>query len=396
MCREAKVLLIISALFTFAMGLSNIFVNIFFWKQTSEFRVIAIYHLTHYVATPFAFILAGMLAKRKNGIWSLRIGLLLYALFFMLLLLWGDKGTVYIYVLGVIYGIATGFYWLAFNTLSFDFTHMNNRDTFNGFNGCSAGVAAAVSPMSSAYIISSLGGMKGYDVVFALTLITFVILIFISMLLRCRNYGYRLDYKRVFSANNKEWGIVRVATAVWGFRDVIIVFLINILTIEETGSELSLGKLTLVSSLISSASYVLVQKTIKPPRRRLAILIGAMGSFAAVMGLSLGVFYGTLVFYIIMDAFFLPFFLIQLNSATFNVIDRNHEEDMRIEYMINKDVVLNSGRTASVLILIILLSFFKGPSVLKFYLLFLGVVPLASGYTLGKLKEVLAGVRKRG
>lgn len=386
MCKEAKILLVISALFTFAMGLSNIFVNVFFWKQTNEYTVIAIYHLTHYITTPVAFVLGGALAKRKNGIWSLRIGLLTYVLFFTLILFWGSKGTYYIYLLGVIYGIATGFFWLAFNTLSFDFTHMNNRDTFNGFNGCCAGVAAAISPMLAAYIISSFSGIKGYNVVFAMTLITFILLSLVSLLLRCKNYGYRLEYKKIFSRNCEEWGIVRTATALWGFRDVIIVFLVNILTIETTKSELSLGKLTLISSLASSASYVLVQRVIKPPRRRLSITMGVLGSAIAVLGLTVNVVYGTLVFYIIMDAFFLPFFLIQLNSASFNVIDRNDEKDMRIEYMINKDLVLNGGRAVSVLILLALLTLFKSNGALRFYLLFLGLVPIVSGYSLGRLE----------
>ena len=386
MSREAKILLAISALFTFAMGLSNIFVNIFFWKQTNDYVVIALYNLTHYIATPITFIIAGVLAKRKNGIWALRIGLLTYALFFMLMLFWGRKGTSYIYILGVIYGIATGFYWLAFNTLSFDFTHINNRDTWNGYNGCCAGVAAAISPMLSAYIISSRSGMQGYNMVFAMTLGTFVALTLVSLLLRCKNYGHSLDYEKAFSRNCEEWGIVRIATAIWGFRDVIIVFLVNILTIEATGSELSLGKLTLAGSLISSASYVLVQRVIKPPKRRLAIILGALGTSVAVLVLTVNVVYATLVLYVMMDAFFLPFFLIQLNSATFNVIDRSHENNMRIEYMINKDIVLNSGRVISVLILIVLLTSFKNSGVLKAYLLLLGVIPAVSGYFLARLK----------
>jgi YQGE family putative transporter len=87
-----------------------------------------------------------------------------------------------------------------------------------------------------------------------------------------------------------------------------------------------------------------------------------------------------------MDAFFLPFFLIQLNSATFNVIDGNHEKNMRIEYMINKDLVLNGGRVISVFVLITLLSLFKSNGVLKFYLLFLGLIPIVSGYFLRRLK----------
>ena len=227
--------------------------------------------------------------------------------------------------------------------------------------------------------------------VFTMTLATFVILTLVSMLLRCKSYGRRLDFKKAFSRNCEEWSIVRTSTTLWGFRDVIIVFLVNILTIEATKSELSLGKLTLISSLVSSASYVLVQRVIKPHHRRLSILIGVFGSSIAVLALTIKVVYGTLVFYIMMDAFLLPFFLIQLNSATFNVIDRNHEEDMRIEYIINKDLVLNGGRIISVLILITLLSLFKAARTLKFYLLFLGVVPIVSGYFLGKLRGVFEG-----
>lgn len=391
MCKEAKVLLVISALFTFAIGLSNIFVNVFFWKQTNDFIIIAVYNLMHYITIPMAFVMGGILAKRKNGIWSLRIGLLTYAMFYGLILLWGNRGTFYIYLLGAVYGIATGFYWLAFNTLSFDFTHLSNRDTFNGFNGCSAGVAAAVSPMASAYIISVTGGMKGYTVVFALTLAMFVILAVISLFLRCRNYGSRLDYRRAFSSNGEEWAIIRRSTAIWGFRDVTIVFLVNILIIEATKSEMSLGKLTLLGALLSSGSYVLVQKVIKPPARRFSILLGAVGSFMAVLIPAIKVEYATLLSYVALDAFFLPFFLIQLSSATFNVIERNQEKDMRIEYMINKDIVLNSGRVASILLFIAMLSVFDGTSIIKFYLLFIGLVPVASGYFLRKLRTVLEG-----
>jgi YQGE family putative transporter len=118
MCREAKVLLAVSALFTFAMGLSGIFVNVFFWRETGNFLVIVIYNLTHYIFTPVTFIIGGIIAKRKNGIWSLRFGLILFALFYSLILLIGNKGTLYIYLLGILNGLASGFYCLAFNTLA--------------------------------------------------------------------------------------------------------------------------------------------------------------------------------------------------------------------------------------------------------------------------------------
>lgn len=391
MCKNAKILLTMSALFSFAVGLSGIFINVFIWKETNSFIVIAIYNLVNYIFTPITFVLAGILAKKKNGIWSLRIGLIIYALFYALILFIGTKEIVYIFFLGVVHGMATGFYWLAFNTLSFDFTDINNRDTFNGFNGSFSGVTAAVAPMTSAYIISRFSGINGYGVVFSMTFAIFLLLILISIVLKCENCSSRIDFKRVFSANGEDWRIIRKSTVLWGFRDVIIIFLVNILIIETTKSELSLGKFAFIASLISSASYMMVQKIIKPSYRRLSIFIGTIGSFLAICGLVIRISHSTLLTYIIMDAFFLPFFIIQLSSSTFNVINRAHEENMRIEYMINKDLMLNTGRIISLIILITLLTTFENFSILKFYLVFIGVAPIASGYFLRKLKRVLQG-----
>lgn len=391
MCKEAKILLMVSAIFTFAVGLSGIFVNVFFWKQTSSFIIIVIFNLVQYIATPFTFILGGVIAKRKNGIWSLRLGLMMYAISYALILFLGNRGELYIYFVGVLLGLAAGFYWLAFSTLCFDFTCVDNRDTFNGFNGSCAGVASAVAPITSAYIISKFSGARGYNLVFIATLSLFVILILISLMLKCKNYGGKLYFKKIFSRNCDEWGTIRKATFFWGFRDVIIGFLVNILIIETTKSELSLGKLTLIASLLTSSSYVLVQKIIKPSRRRMAIFIGTIASFIAIWGIAYKVTYTTLLIYVVMDAFFLPFFLIQLSSSTFNVINRAHDEDMRIEYMINKDIAINSGRSISAIILIVLLSVFKNTSILRVYLLFIGLAPVAAGYFLTRLKHVLDG-----
>lgn len=396
MCKNAKVLLVVSALFSFAMGLSGIFVSVFFWKETNSFIIIVIYNLIHYITTPITFILAGMLAKKKNGIWSLRVGLIMYALFYALILYIGNKGVMYIYSLGVIFGMAVGFYWLAFNTLSFDLTDVTNRDTFNGFNGSCAGIAAAVAPITSAYTISRFNGLKGYKVVFALTLIIFIILILLTGILKCKNYSDKLNFKKIFSCNCDEWRIIRASTFFWAFRDVIIVFLVNILIMETTKSELSLGKFALIASLISSAAYILVQKIIKPPYRRSSIFIGTIGSFLAVLALSIKITNSTLFMYTVLDAFSVPFFIIQLASSTFNVINKAHEEEMRIEYMINKDIILNGGRIISSLILVILLTTFKNSGVLKIYLIFIGLAPLAAGYFLRKLKGILEGSKITG
>lgn len=391
MRKEAKILIVVSALFTLAMGLSGIFVNVFFWRKSNDFMLIVLYNLMHYLITPIAFIAAGWLSKKKNGIWSLRIGILLFALFFGMILLVGDCCINYVYPLGILFGIASGFYWLAYNTLSFDFTTLEDRDTYNGFNGSCSGIAAAIAPISSAFIISSFKGVSGYRIIFIITLTLFVILLGISLLLRCENYGHKLDFSRALGKNCEEWQSIRKATFLWGFRDVIISFIVSILIIKTTGSELSIGKLSLLAALVSSGAYMLVQKIVKPPRRRASVFIGAAASFVALWGLIINVNYTTIFIYTIMDALFLPFFLIQLSSSTFNVINRAHEENMRIEYMINKDWVLNGGRIISAGILVIMLKIFKEANILRYYLIFIGAAPILAAYFVAKLKKVLEG-----
>ncbi|MDP4089190.1 MAG: MFS transporter [Bacillota bacterium] len=391
MRKEARILIVVSAFFTMAMGLSGVFVNIFFWRETKSFMVIVLYNMMHYIMTPLTFIAAGWLSKKKNGIWSLRIGLLLFALFFGLILFVGSRGIYYIYPLGLLFGIASGFYWLAFNTLCFDFTSTDNRDTFNGYNGSCAGVAGVIAPITAAYIISRFSGVKGYSVVFGITLALFIALLIISLILKCDNYGSRLDISKALGKNCQEWRHIRKAMFLWGFRDVIIVFIVNILIIQTTGSELSIGKLSLLGALISSGSFVLVQKIVKPPRRVAAVYTGAIFSFAALWGLIINVNFNTILLYIVLDAFFLPFFMIQMSSSTFNVINGAHEEDMRIEYMVNKDWALNGGRVISSLILVAMLSIFGGSGILRYYLILIGAAPIVSAYFIAGLKKVLRG-----
>lgn len=386
MCKNAKILLMVSALYTLAMGLSNIFINVFFWRETNNFIVVATYNLIIHIVTPLVFILAGILSKSKNGIWSMRLGLLIYSIFFGSILLIGNRGVIYIYILGAVCGIAAGFYWLAFNTLCFDFTDTNYRDTFNGFNGCFAGIATIIGPITAAFIISRFKGFIGYRVVFTITFVIFIILIFISLKFSCKNYSNKLNYRVAFFGNSREWKTVSKATFVWGFRDATIVLVVNIMIIEILKSELTLGIFILIASLISSSSYLLVQKIIKPDKRKLSILIGTIGSFLAVWMLVFKIGYPSLLLYIIMDAFFIPFYMVQLSSAAFNVIDHGHEENLRIEYMINRDLVLNGGRIISTFILILLLVFIKNSQALKIYLIFMGMSSLGAGYFLRKLE----------
>lgn len=390
MCKKAKILLLVSGLFTLAMGLSNVFVNILLWKKSNDFIMIAKYNLMHYIFTPIVFIISGWISKKKNGIWPLRLGICGFMLFFIFILLVGDHIIKNIYPLGILFGISSGFYWLAFNLLCFDFTSINNRDTFNGFNGSIVAIANGIAPFIAASIIERGRNTGGYTMVFAISLVLFIILIWVSILLKSEDYGEKIIIKKLFSNNNEEWKILRKAYVIWGLRDVVIVFLISILIYKTTGSELSLGKISFFSYIIAALSCVIQQKIIKPKRRILSITIGAVAAFVAIIGLVIQIEYIYLLAYVLIDAIFMPFFTVPMSSVAFNSLTRNNEEKFRTEYIINKELVLNIGRMISTSILIVLLTFINHPRILNYFLLFLGSSQLLALYYFKKVKSLKA------
>ncbi len=386
MSKKAKLLLTVSALFTLAMGISNVFLNILLWKESKNFIVLAEYNLMQYMFLPITFIFAGWLSKRKNGIWSLRLGILFFIILFGLILLFQDKISNFVLIFGILFGVAAGFYWLAFHVLSFDFTSTENRDTFNGYNGSIAGICSAVAPISSAYIINKNVLGMGYTIVFSISLLLFVVLILVSFLLKAEYYGRKMDFKKIIGTNSHDWSFLRKGLFTWGFRDVIIGFLIFVLVFKTTGSEWSVGTFSLIGSLISSVAFVIEQKLVKPKSRLKSMLAGAGLMFLAVWGLVVNISYGTLLLFIILDSAFLPFFMVPFSSAGFNIISLQHQEDLRLEYIINKEIILNMGRVVSLLILIGLLWFVKYDRSLNYFLMFIGCAQIIALYFLRKMR----------
>ena len=128
------------------------------------------------------------------------------------------------------------------------------------------------------------------------------------------------------------------------------------------------------SPVLSSFAFLIQQKLFKPRHRLLSMYIGVTLMLIAVLGLTWNIGYTTLLIFIVIESIASPFFITPMASATFNVINEYHEESLRAEYIINKEIVLNLGRIISTLVLIILLALVKQVHVLNFYLLFLGSV----------------------
>src|SRR5690625_3832653 len=172
--RDLIFLLIIGGLYSLGIFLSNTFVNVYLWKQAGDYITIAVYNLAIFIFQPLTFILAGRIAKKVDRVIVLRLGVSFLSLFFLTVLIIGEKASSFNFVLGSILGIGYGFYWLAFNVLTFEITEPETRDFFNGFLGVLQSVAGMIGPLLAGFIIAKMAANTGYTIIFLSSFILFI------------------------------------------------------------------------------------------------------------------------------------------------------------------------------------------------------------------------------
>ncbi|NNV05405.1 MFS transporter [Geobacillus sp. C56-T2] len=350
--RDLLLLLCIGGFYALAVSLSNTFVNIYLWKQTGDFRDVALYNLAVVTMQPLTFLFAGRLAKQIDRILILRLGVSCLAVFFVTVLFVGPRAHQYLLVLGALLGVGYGFYWLAFNVLTFEITEPETRDFFNGFFGVLTSSAGMIGPIVAGYVISSLAGQKGYTLVFSLSLGLFLVAVLLSFFLKRRTAAGKYLFVRIVKerTQNENWRLITNAHFFQGLREGSFVFVISVLVYVTSNSEWALGKYGLVNSFTSFVAYYAVSRLMKQEYRMKAILLGGLLLYAAIFLIVFQPSYPRLIIYAVTIAIAYPILLVPYSSLTFDVIGRSWKSaEARVEYIVVRELFLNAGRVVSIL-----------------------------------------------
>lgn len=373
--RDLALLLALGGLYSLSVALSNSFVNIYLWKQSGDFTEIGLYNLSIVILQPLTFILAGRWAKKVDRIIVLRTGVIFLALFYLSVLAAGTGASRMLMLLGGLLGIGYGFYWLAFNVLTFEITEPETRDFFNGFLGILSSAGGMIGPIASGFIITIIGGMKGYMAVFGLSLTLFSLAVILSFFLKPRPSEGKYSFKEVLSERkrNHNWRLITNAHLFQGLREGTFVFVISVYVYLSTGSELSLGTFGLLNSGVSFIAYYAASRLIKKRRRKKAILLGGLILYGAVFLIFRDVTFAKLLVYGASIAVAYPILLVPYMSITYDVIGRSWKAaEMRIEYIVVREIFLNMGRIISIVAFLAAVTFFDWHKSIPAILLVLG------------------------
>ncbi|XQY90716.1 MFS transporter [Metabacillus sp. HB246100] len=359
--KDLLLLLCIGGLYSLSISLSNTFVNVYLWKQSGQFLDLGIYNLSIVTLQPLTFIVAGRLAKKIDRVMVLRLGVIFLAIFFLSVLIIGSNAAKFLILLGGTLGVGYGFYWLAFNVLTFEITEPETRDFFNGFLGIMNSTAGMIGPIIAGFIISRFENFTGYTTIFSISLLLFSGAVILSFFLKRRPADGDYLFIRIIKErkNNKNWWLITSAHFFQGLREGTFIFIIGVFVFITTGSELALGTFGLVNSGVAFLSYYIAARVIKKNRRKPFILIGGSILYLSISLLIFDLTYTKLLIYAGLIAIGYPMLLVPYMSLTYDVIGKAwNAAKARIEYIVVKELFLNAGRIVSILCFIFAITVF--------------------------------------
>jgi YQGE family putative transporter len=354
---EAVLTIGINSLFQFGASMAGLFLNLYLWRLTEDLVVNGTYNIIVFLLTPVGFLAGAWLAKKTDRLVSYRAGIMLTALFYLLVILAGTAVVRHYIWFAIFSGFASGMYWTASLVLMYEVSTAANRIRFLGLNATFFNLAGLAGPAIAGMIIGVMEGLTGYLVTFALALSLFVLSAFIS--LRILPSGQRhkplyIKFVPLAMRRRPAWLKALFAIFLWGLFQGITLFLPNIMLFRTVGREDWVGYLTIFFSGLVILSSFLTSRFGREHHGRRYVLMAAAGVTIGSAFLFIGFRFWTVAVFMILFSLSNPLMHNTLSNYYYRQIALLPlRGQLRNEAIVMRETFLNAGRILSIAALLV-------------------------------------------
>jgi YQGE family putative transporter len=370
-------------LWAFGQALADSFVNVYLFRLSEGYRSVILFQIWRTLGIPTGFYLAAALARASSTAWAYRAGVLGFQAFFLAVLLLGKSSLSALPFLGMLQGLAIGFYWLGWGVLVLEMVRDQERDAFFGTGLAGLGLASIVGGPAAGLFLSGWQGLGGYFWLFLLASGVFFSSTWISFSLKGSplpkgRFGQVLRVK-----HPPAWRGILWASYASGIRDGILAYLIALLVYQVSSSEAKLGGYSGWVALLGVAGAWLAGRLSRPEKRGFWMMAGAASLTLATLGLVWRVSLWTLWIYGTLTAFLGPLFQVPYSAVYYKVMsDSKRLLRRRAEYFTFKEIPLGLGRLSANFFVLFFVTGPQGIS-MKGLLAVIGLIPLLMAAMLG-------------
>ncbi len=352
--RRANTMVAVHGAYTAANLLAGAFLSIFLWRASHDLTPIALYSGLSALMIPAAFLANGLLWRGIGAGASIRIGLFGCGLSYLVILILGNDAPHWVVLLGLLRGVAEGFYWSGFHLVTYDTTSDRDRDRYFGAQAtASLLLTAALPPAAGAIIVAGTrvgGAYRGYQLVFALAAVVLMAAMVLAGRLPSAARG-RLSLHRVatLARRNPDWRWVTRARLADGFTGSLAGLVLTILMFLVLKNEQQVGNFNGLMGLLGVGISLGLAAFMKPQHRIACALAGGALLVLSTFLLPLYLTAWAIVGFGLLRAIGGPLYGNALAPVALQVIDRDPAPKvMRYDYIVHQELCLGIGRVVSI------------------------------------------------
>ena len=356
-----------------ATNLSAIFVNIYLWKANQNVRDVAVYNLYYSIAVPLTFIIGGWIIKSIGPLPIYRIGILSDIAFYVLLLLLKTESVHYLWLIGVLKGVGTGFWALGMHVISFDHVEQDDLEVVFSYRSVFMRAAILIAPLITGVILKLLPSQRGYDIIFTCSLVVFAAAVLSTLNIRNTKKYSRYRLLSVLKNTNGSWMGIMASQTMFGVREITFSFLINLLLFIETNSELSVSGFAVIGGVIAILSTYVIGRRISAANRRRILMLSAVFLMLSILGMTSDITIYSILFFVVISSSFEPLQNIVFNTMGFEVIQKNiRDESQQVEYIVAREIPMAVGRCLGLTAFVVSQDVLNHPALLKGIIIAIG------------------------
>lgn len=356
--KDAVVTLVIHACYHFGASMAGVFLNLYLWRLTGSLFVNGLFMIIGFCTASIAFAIGGKIAKTKDRLFVYRVGILLTAIFYLMIIIVRESVVEYFYLFAIFNGTAGAFYWLGYLTLMYDVSTDRNRIRYLGLNAITFNAAGLAGPALAGFIIAFYQDLSGYITVFSLALMMFIITTVGSLRLRSDSTHHKTYYLKMMGLlmrKNQQFLKGLIGWWVVGLMQGAMLFLPNILLYTVLGREDLIGYMGVLFLGLTIATSFVLARYAQEHQAKMFILIAACGYVVAASFLLWDISTVTVICFI---AIFFVSAPLQFNSFSayhYRIVGKLPlKGHLRVETMVGREIFINIGRVLSILLIILL------------------------------------------
>lgn len=351
----------------------DVFLVLYFLNvSNSNILPLGIYKLVSVIAIWLVIFLVRNYCKSAGRIRFLRIGVILYFLYFLSIIILREKVVDYIYLIGLLYGLEEGFYYSVYNMIESDGIDNKERAKYIGSYTAVKNVISIIFPLIFGGLIQKSGFINA--TIFALFIV--VLQIVLSNVFQDNNIpeSKKTDFKKFRDAvkGHKEFSNIITTKICAGltYSEGALSYVITIYIIKIFSESMSLGIFTSIFSIISMIIGLLFVKVIKPKYYNNLMIITSTCTIILLCIMLLNCNFITIVLYNLFQTISkgLTDLINEKNVSNFSNISAIKKE-FKVEYFLSIETSLFIGRVISN-VLFIFMAFTNARFIMSIFVLF--------------------------